>query len=233
MKFMIMATAITVWMWVVETLYSWLQARQRRDWRDYIVIFLVVYIACGLGKCYGTECNLRHPVIDENTTDEIEHYHPRYRAYYKVTADEMEHTASLACKFVPPNTPPEYVNEDGTPSYLVWNKVQSCNQKLAKKSYDLHCEKSNYYFYEANNASIFLPNTEVGHNIRNAFVLLMTVFPADGASKTITAVCTSIMLYGLDVFEAYEDVLFNLQMQQWHYNCAQLFRKHMQQQGWM
>jgi len=222
MKFMLMATAITCWMWVVETLFSKMQLRKRRDYDDYIIIFLLVYACCYAGHAYGQEeFNLRHPVINEDTG-----FHIRYREYYKVTYGEMTH--DISCKFVPPGTPAHYVNEDGTPSYHVWNTVQRCNEGISKQSLQLHIKKAEEYYSNAYNASLFLPETSSGQKVKELFTTVMAVIPATPASRVCTAICVYITQYGLDVWDEYEKVVFNINMCKWHNECAMLFIKHIQ-----
>lgn len=226
MKFLLITTAITCWMWVVETLFSKLQVRERRAYDDYIIIFLLILGSCYAGHAYGEEeFNLRHSVITEDTG-----FHIRYRHLYKVIYAEMTH--DMSCKFIPPGTPDHYVNEDGTPSIHVWNTVQKCNQLMSKKSLELHIEKAEKYYAEAYNASLWLPQTSSGHKVKELFTTFMAVIPATPASRLATAVCVAITQYGLDVWDEYEKVLFNISMCKWHNECAMLFIKHMREKGW-
>lgn len=224
MNTLICATCVTLWLYLVETFFEYMKLITRRKWDDYIILFLIILSSCYVGKTYGREVNLRNPVINEETTFLVQ-----YSEYYEVIF-ETHH--DMSCKFVPPGTPAKYVNEDGTPSEAVWKTIRKCNQQIARESLRLHQEKCQEFFWEADRLTIYLPETSNSHTIRTLFTTMMATVPASGCSKLCVAVAAFITQYGLDVYDEYERVMFNLNMCKWHYNCANMFKQYIEEKGW-
>lgn len=235
MNNLIITTVIMIWLFIVESVFDVFKLHKRRHWDDYIALFLVILGTCYAAQAYGKErINLRHPILIEQEmidwdldTEECEKYLPEYAQHYFVMK-----TNKIQCKFVPQGTAERYVNEDGSPSDLVWKSIRMCDHSLARESLRLHREKCQEFFWEADRLCVYLPETTSGHKMKALFSTYMASIPTSGAAKVCVIIIGIITQYGLDVYDEYERVMFNLNMCKWHYNVSKMFEQYIEEKGW-
>ena len=193
--------------------------KQQQSLGHYLVWFFVILSSMYMAKIYCDE--------------------PRYKKNQSFTIPTLIHEDDdeneefvLQCKFVPPGTPPELINDDDSLSKLMLKLMKSTDKNTAKQSLRLHKEKGLYYYKEAKNICWYFPNLTQRDKLKMAFTTTITVMPGPIHVKTIMAISTLLLQYGLHVIDGFYEIEFNLNMSKYHYRMAEAFKEHIKNKEW-
>lgn len=195
--------------------------KQQQSLGHYFLWFFVVLTSMYMAKIYCAEpiYKKKHDFVIPSLTLEDKDY------------DEDEGFIH-ECKFVPPGTPPEFINDDNSLSKAVLKIIISTDKNTAKQSLKLHKEKGLHYYKEAKNICWYFPNLSQRDKLKMAFTTTIAAIPGPIHVKTIMAISTLLLQYGLHVIDGFYDIEFNLNMSEYHYRMAEAFKDHIKKNDW-
>lgn len=153
---------------------------------------------------------------------------------YAYLLDEEDDAPPKMCevKFVPPGTPSNYINEDGSLSKTCLKVVESTNKTLAFESMKLHAEKGEYHYMAAKEICWYLPKVKDRDVAKMAFTTTLALFPGPIHWKLVVATGALLTEYGICCIDAFYDIDFNINMAIFHFRLQDAFHKHIKNNGW-
>lgn len=152
------------------------------------------------------------------------------KIYEQVCSDSLYN--HCAHRFVPPGTPDNFINKDGTLSDVVLKQIQATNDVLAYNSLSLHKEKAEKYYLEARDMCWYLPNLSERDKAKMAFTTVLAMLPGPITHKVIAAIIAMAGQYGLSCIDEWHDIEFKMNMSRYHYMVADAFQKHINNKNW-
>lgn len=193
---------------------------QKQSIHTYIFWFLVV-----LGSMYAAKGYCEPNLSDFFNNDEV---------YAYLEGDEpVDYVLeNYECKFVPPGTPSNYINEDGTLSKVCLKIVESTDKNIAYQSLKAHREKGEEHYSEAKSICWYLPKLSEREKAKMVFLSVIAAFPGPLHLKAVAATIALLGQYGICCIDEYYDIDFNMAMSRYHFMLADAFRDHIKKNDW-
>lgn len=191
--------------------------KQQQELGRYIVWFFVILSSMYMAKIYCEEpIRLRKQRITG----------------YTLPLKDEDGEYICICKFVPPGTPDEFINDDNSLSKEVLKIIKSTDKITAKQSLRLHKEKGLHYYKEAKKICWYFPNLSQRDKLKMAFTTTIVAIPGPIHVKTIMAISNLLLQYGLHIIDGFYEIEFNLNMSEYHYRMAEAFKDHIKKNDW-